>query len=111
MELNFYHIPIDTFHVLIFLGQDIGVSKLDVVTQVFVGLSHSWFVRMIQPDVLMVLLDPVLRALQFVQYRPCHSCRGCCKCPVFSNWGHLWWAKVNWWLCWVGSLQFYILSW
>jgi hypothetical protein len=40
-----------------FLGQDNGVMKLDAVTQVYAVLSHRWFLRLIQPDVPVVLLD------------------------------------------------------
>jgi hypothetical protein len=41
MELNFFHLPNKTFHMSGVLGQDIGVVKLDVVTQVYAVLSHG----------------------------------------------------------------------
>jgi hypothetical protein len=48
----------DAFHASGFFVQDPGVLKLDTVTQVIAVLSHSCFVRTIEPDVLVVLHDP-----------------------------------------------------
>jgi hypothetical protein len=41
-------------------GQDTGVLKLDVVTQLYAVLGHCSFVRMRQPNALVVLLNPGL---------------------------------------------------
>jgi hypothetical protein len=34
---------------------------------------------------------------KYVQCRASHTIRGCYKSPVFSIWGHPWWAKGNCW--------------
>jgi len=38
-----------------FLGHDTGVTKLDAVTEIYAVLSYGWFLRLIKPDVQMVL--------------------------------------------------------
>jgi hypothetical protein len=50
----------DVIHVSVSHGQDPGVLKLDTVTQVCAVFSHILFIRMIQPDVLQMFLDPGL---------------------------------------------------
>jgi len=60
MEFSICCLPGDVFHVTGYHGQGPGVLKLDILTQVCVVFSHSWFVRMIQPDVPVVFLDPGL---------------------------------------------------
>jgi hypothetical protein len=50
----------DVFHASGFRVQDPGVLKLVTVTQVNAVLGHDWCVKMIQPDVSEVLLDPGL---------------------------------------------------
>jgi hypothetical protein len=57
LELSSYCFPDDVFHTSGFLGQDHDVMKLDVVTQVYAVLSHGWFLQMMQPDVLVVLVS------------------------------------------------------
>jgi hypothetical protein len=63
MELDLYYLPDDAFHVSSFNGQDLGVVKLDTVTHVCPVFSHSQFVRKEQPDVPVVLFDPVLNGI------------------------------------------------
>jgi hypothetical protein len=41
MELNLYHFPDDSFHAFGFHGQNTGVLKLDVMTQVYATLDHG----------------------------------------------------------------------
>jgi len=60
MDLNLYCLSDDAFHESSFCGHNPGVLKLDTVTQVSTVFSHSSCVRMIQPDVLVVLLHPGL---------------------------------------------------
>jgi len=60
MELKHYHFPDEVFHMPGSLGQDIGVMKLDAVTQLHTVLSHGRFLWMIQPNVPSVLVDPDL---------------------------------------------------
>jgi len=43
MELNLCHFPYDAFHTSRFHGQDIGVMKLDMVTQLYAVLGHGLF--------------------------------------------------------------------
>jgi hypothetical protein len=41
MKLSPYHFPDDAFCISIFLDQDTGVLKLDVVTHVYAVLGHG----------------------------------------------------------------------
>jgi hypothetical protein len=59
MGPNLYHFPDDAFQISRFLGLDIGVTKLEVATQVYAVLGNRLFLWTIKPDVLMVLFDPV----------------------------------------------------
>jgi hypothetical protein len=63
MELNLCCFPDDALHASGSCGKDHGVPKLDAVTQVYAVLGQGRFVRMIQPDVLVVLLDPGLSGM------------------------------------------------
>jgi hypothetical protein len=58
MELNLCCFTGDALHVSRFLGQDMGVLKLDALTSVYAVLGHSLFFKMIKPDVPVVLLHP-----------------------------------------------------
>jgi len=48
MELNLYPFPNDALHVSVFLGQETGVIKLDVVTRVHTVLCHVKFIHMVK---------------------------------------------------------------
>jgi hypothetical protein len=56
MGLNFCRFPDDAFHASGFHGQETGVLGLNAVIQVCAVLNYASYVRMIQPDVLVVLL-------------------------------------------------------
>jgi hypothetical protein len=57
MQLKLCRISDNGFHKSGFLDQDNGGLQLHAVTQVYATLGHSLFVRMVQPDVPVVLLD------------------------------------------------------
>jgi len=57
VELNLFRFPDDAFHVSRFLGQATGILKLDAVNQVFAVLGQGWFIRIIKPNIPVVLLD------------------------------------------------------
>jgi hypothetical protein len=90
----------DGFHTSGFLGQDTGLIKVDMVTQVYAVLDNS---HIIQSDVLSVLLGPGLNGMpglsnvdphsQEMLYKPCalkrrSSLMGLKKLVPFLGWGY-----------------------
>jgi hypothetical protein len=58
MELNFNGLPNNAIHVLGLGGEDGGIMKLDVVSQVDTLVSHSSLVWLFKTDVSLMLLQP-----------------------------------------------------
>jgi hypothetical protein len=58
MELNFNGLPNDATHVLGLSGEDGGIMKLDVVSQVDAVCSHGRLVWLFKTDGPLMLLQP-----------------------------------------------------